>query len=47
MFVILLCIMAYSISQRLVGVGISKYLRTHLVLHIVLVLVLVPFKYSS
>jgi len=33
--------MAYSMSQRLVGVGISGHLPTHLVLHIVLVLVLV------
>jgi len=41
-FVILLCIMAYSMSQRLVGVGITGHLPTHLVLHIVLVLVLVP-----
>ncbi|HWO35289.1 MAG TPA: FAD-binding oxidoreductase, partial [Candidatus Acidoferrum sp.] len=42
LFVIVLCIMAYSMSQRLVGVGISGHLPTHLVLHIVLVLVLVP-----
>jgi len=42
LFVILLCIMAYSMSQRLVGVGISGHLPTHLVVHIVLVLVLVP-----
>src|ERR1700686_990193 len=42
LFVPLLCIMAYSMSQRLVGVGISGHLPTHLVLHIVLVLVLVP-----
>src|ERR1700733_5820008 len=42
LFVILLCIMAYSMSQRLVGVGISGHLPTHLVLHIVLVLILVP-----
>jgi ferredoxin-NADP reductase len=42
LFVILLCIMAYSMSQRLVGVGISGHLPTRLVLHIVLVLVLVP-----
>jgi ferredoxin-NADP reductase len=42
LFVILLCIMAYSMSQRLVGVGITGHLPTHLVLHIVLVLVLVP-----
>jgi len=42
LFVILLCIMVYSMSQRLVGVGITGHLPTHLVLHIVLVLVLVP-----
>jgi hypothetical protein len=41
-FIILLCIMAYSMSQRLVGVGITGHLPTHLVLHTVLVLVLVP-----
>jgi hypothetical protein len=42
LFVILLCIMAYSMSQRLAGSGITGHLPTHLVLHIVLVLVLVP-----
>jgi len=42
LFVSLLCIMAYSMSQRLVSVGITGHLPTHLVLHIVLVLVLVP-----
>jgi hypothetical protein len=42
LFAILLCIMAYSMSQRLAGVGITGHLPTHLVLHIVLVLVLVP-----
>ncbi|HEY6765175.1 MAG TPA: iron-sulfur cluster-binding domain-containing protein [Candidatus Sulfotelmatobacter sp.] len=42
LFVILLCIMAYSMSQRLIGLGITGRLPTHLVLHIVLVLVLVP-----
>src|ERR1700678_309426 len=42
LFVILLCIMAYSMSQRLVSVGITGRLPTHLVLHIVLVLALVP-----
>jgi glycine betaine catabolism B len=41
-FVILLCIMGYSMSQRLVGLGITGHLPTHLVLHIVLVLILVP-----
>ncbi len=42
LFVILLCIMAYSMSQRLAGLGITGHLPTHLVLHIALVLVLVP-----
>jgi len=42
LFVTLLCIMAYTMSQRLAGVGITGHLPTHLVLHIVLVLVLVP-----
>src|ERR1700752_1246734 len=42
LFVILLCIMAYSMSQRLVGVGITGHLPTHLVLLICFVLVLVP-----
>jgi ferredoxin-NADP reductase len=42
LFVILFCVMAYSMSQRLAGVGITGHLPTHLVLHIVLVLVLVP-----
>jgi hypothetical protein len=42
LFVIFLCIMAYSMSQRLAGLGITGHLPTHLVLHIVLVLVLVP-----
>src|SRR6201988_4251120 len=42
LFVILFCIMAYSMSQRLVGVGITGHLPTHLVLDIGLVLVLVP-----
>jgi|SRR5580704_10359410 hypothetical protein len=42
LFVILLCIMAYSMSQRLAGLGITGHLPTHLVLHIVLVLVLMP-----
>jgi ferredoxin-NADP reductase len=41
-FVILLCIMAYSMSLRLAGVGITGHLPTHLVLHITLVLVLIP-----
>ena len=42
LFVTLLCVMAYVMSQRLVGVGITGHLPTHLVLHIVLVLALVP-----
>src|SRR5580693_1058211 len=42
LFVILFCIMAYSMSQRLAGSGITSHLPTYLVLHIVLVLVLVP-----
>jgi hypothetical protein len=42
LFVILLCIMAYSMSQRLAGLGITGHLPTHLVLHIALVLVLLP-----
>jgi ferredoxin-NADP reductase len=42
LFLILLCIMAYSMSQRLAGLGITGHLPTHLVLHIALVLVLVP-----
>jgi ferredoxin-NADP reductase len=42
LFVSLLCIMAYSMSQKLAGVGITGHLPRHLVLHIVLVLVLVP-----
>jgi ferredoxin-NADP reductase len=41
-FVILLCIMAYGMSQRLAGLGITGRLPTHLILHIALVLVLVP-----
>ena len=36
------CIMAYGMSQRLAGVGITGHLPTYLVLHIVLALVLVP-----
>jgi ferredoxin-NADP reductase len=42
LFVILFCIMAYSMSQRLVGSGITGHLPTYLVLHIVFVLLLVP-----
>jgi len=42
LFVSLLCIMAYSMSQRLAGVGITGHLPTYLVLHILLVLALVP-----
>jgi ferredoxin-NADP reductase len=42
LFVILLCIVAYRMSQRLAGLGLTGHLPTHLVLHIVLALVLVP-----
>jgi hypothetical protein len=42
LLVILLCIMAYCMNQRLAGLGITGHLPTHLVLHIALVLVLVP-----
>jgi ferredoxin-NADP reductase len=42
LFVSLLCIMAYSMSQRLASVGITGHLPTHLGLHILPVLVLVP-----
>ena len=42
LFVILFCIMTYSMSQRLAGVGITGHLYTYLVLHIGLVLVLAP-----
>jgi len=42
LFVILLCIMAYGMSQRLAGLGITGHLPVHMVLHIVLVLFLVP-----
>ena len=41
-FVMLLCVMAYGMSQRLASLGITGHLPTHLVLHIVLVLALVP-----
>ena len=42
LFVIFFCIMAYIMSQRLAGSGLTSHLPTHLVLHIVLALVLVP-----
>src|ERR1700746_1243556 len=42
LFLTLLCIMAYIMSQRLAGLGVTGHLPTHVVLHIVLVLVLVP-----
>jgi glycine betaine catabolism B len=42
LFVIMFCIMAYSMSQRLAGSGITGDLPAYLVLHIVLVFVLVP-----
>src|SRR6202050_4094434 len=40
-FAILFCVIAYSMSQRLAGVGLTGHLPTHLVLHIVLVLLLI------
>src|ERR1700734_390827 len=42
LFVIVFCIMAYSMSQRLAGSGMTGDLPAYLVLHIVLVFVLVP-----
>jgi len=42
LFVMLLCVVAYRMTQRLAGLGITSHLPTHLVLHIVLVLALVP-----
>src|ERR1700686_2521352 len=42
LFVIFFCIMAYIMSQRLAGSGLTSHLPTHLVLHIMLALVLVP-----
>jgi ferredoxin-NADP reductase len=42
LYVILFCIITYSMSQKLAGVGITGHLPTYLVFHIVLVLVLVP-----
>src|ERR1700733_15963562 len=42
LFVIVFCIMAYSMSQRLAGSGITGDLPAYLVLHVVLVFVLVP-----
>src|SRR6201996_3686348 len=42
LFVILFCVMAYSMSQKLAGLGVTGHLPIYLVLHIVLVLVLVP-----
>src|ERR1700722_12601896 len=42
LFVILFCIMADSMSQKLTGSGITGDLPTYLVLHIVLVFVLLP-----
>jgi glycine betaine catabolism B len=42
LFVIMFCIMAYGMSQRLAGAGITGHLPTHLVLHVVLALVLAP-----
>jgi ferredoxin-NADP reductase len=42
LFVIFFCIMAYSMSQRLAGSGITGHLPTYLVLHIALALLLAP-----
>jgi uncharacterized membrane protein YozB (DUF420 family) len=42
LFVILFCIMAYSMSQKLTGSGITGDLPAYLILHIALVFVLVP-----
>ena len=42
LFVILFCIMAYSMSQKLTGSGITGDLPAYLVLHIALVFVLLP-----
>jgi ferredoxin-NADP reductase len=42
LFVILFCVMAYSMSQKLTGSGITGDLPAYLVLHIVLVFVLLP-----
>src|ERR1035438_7801786 len=42
LFVILFCIMAYSMSEKLAGLGITGHTPTYLVFHIVLVLFLVP-----
>jgi ferredoxin-NADP reductase len=41
-FVILLSIMAYFMSQRLMGAGLGKKLPTYIVVHVALVLLLVP-----
>jgi ferredoxin-NADP reductase len=42
LFVILLSVMAYFMTQRLVGSGLGKKLPTYLVVHVALVLLLVP-----
>lgn len=42
LFVIFFCIMAYGMSQRLAGSGITGHLPTYLVLHIALALLLAP-----
>src|SRR3954462_7436321 len=42
LFVSLFCIIVYSMSEKLAGVGMTAHLPTYLVFHIVLVLVLVP-----
>src|SRR5271169_6279053 len=41
-FVVLFSVMAYVMSQRLIGEGLSNKLPTHLVVHVVLVLGLAP-----
>ena len=42
LFLSLFCIIVYSMSEKLAGVGMTGHLPTYLVFHIVLVLVLVP-----
>jgi len=41
-FAILFCVMVYVMSQRLIGDGLSHHLPTHIVVHVILVLVLAP-----
>src|ERR1700757_2348154 len=42
LFVIIFSIMAYFMSRRLVGLGLSNKLPTHLVVHVILALLLIP-----